>query len=64
MIFREDEILGDNIRDDQTRYDYLENTIDVSKFLLAFKNSQKNPHFQIGVKENTGTEMMPINTIL
>lgn len=61
VIFREDEILGDNIRNDQQRYDYLENTIDVSKFLLAFKCSEDSPHFQIGVKENTGTELMPIN---
>ncbi|WP_029275091.1 hypothetical protein [Pedobacter borealis] len=61
VIFKEDEVLGDNIRNDQTRYDYLENIIDVSKFLLAFKNSQDNPHFQIGIKENTGTENIPIN---
>lgn len=61
VIFREDEILGDNIQDDQARYDYLENIIEVSKFLLAFKNSEDNPHFQIGVRENTGTELMPIN---
>lgn len=61
VIFKEDEILGDGIRNDQQRHDYLENTIDVSKFLLAFKNSQDNPNFQIGVKENTGTENRPNN---
>lgn len=61
IILKEDEISGDNIRNDQQRYDYLENTIDVSKFLLAFKNSQDNPNFQIGVKENTGNENMPVN---
>lgn len=61
VIFREDEILGENLIDDKLRYDYLENTIDVSKFLLAFKNSKDNPNFQIGVKENTGTENRPNN---
>ena len=61
IIFREDETLGDNLRNDQQRHDYLENTIEVSKFLLAFKNSGDNPSFQIGVKENVGTHLMPIN---
>ena len=61
VIFREDEILNDMLIDDKLKYDYIENTIDVSKFLLAFKNSKDSPNFQIGVKENTGTRNRPIN---
>jgi hypothetical protein len=59
IIFTEDEILQNRLIDDETEYNGINNTIDVSKFLLAFKNGKSNPLFQIGIKENIGTIYKP-----
>lgn len=59
IIIIEDEILDGMIYGDKLRYNETQKAIDVSKFLLTFKNAKDNPLFQIGVKENVGTIFKP-----
>ncbi|TCD16964.1 hypothetical protein EZ456_23740 [Pedobacter psychrodurus] len=59
IILTEDEILGDMMLDAEMQYEELQNTIEVSEFLLAFKRATDNPNFQIGIKENIGTTFKP-----
>lgn len=59
LIFREDENLEELTYLDRLRFEDTQKAIDVSKFLLGFKNAINNPLFQIGIKENVGTIYKP-----
>jgi len=59
VIFSENELLGEKLVDDLYRFRDTEKAIELSKFFLAFKTSQENPLFQIGVKVNSGTVNRP-----
>jgi len=59
IMLTEVEILYDALLDAQMHYEDLNNTIDVSQFLLSFKRAIDNPNFQIGIKENVGTVFKP-----
>jgi hypothetical protein len=59
IILAEDEILSDSMLDAEMNYQDIQNAIEVSNFLLAFKRAENNPNFQLGVKENIGTIYKP-----
>jgi len=59
IILMEDEILSDSMLDAEMNYQDIQNAIEVSNFLLAFKRAENNQYFQIGIKENIGTTYKP-----
>lgn len=58
IVFKEDEHFVNQNEDDELNYNDIQRTIDICNFLLFFQNDKESQSFQIGIKENVGTEFI------